>query len=133
MVIHKFAIKIEDRPVVSMDPNGRVVSFGEQHGNLFVWAIVDPNAEHKPRHFQLCSTGYPLRGNQRYIGTAQLHNGDLVFHLLEELAPAQPNPASPPEERQHPETVGHKPHGPVPTGDPRPMFNRGGPVARSAE
>jgi hypothetical protein len=60
-----------------------------------IWAIVEPANEKVRRHFFLRGTGHPLlvavpdRPNEaveahhlEYVGTFQLHEGELVMHLF---------------------------------------------------
>ncbi len=123
VVVHKFPVTVKDPLTLEMDANGRVLEFAEQNGRLYVWALVDPDATKEHREFQLASTGYPIRGNHRYVGTAQLHGGDLVFHLFEKLAEAVP-------EQQTDEAEGKadapepKSNDDQPSSQARPLFNR---------
>jgi hypothetical protein len=52
-----------------------------------LWALVDTEKELEKRHFETYGTGHPLsyeRGNSKvYIGTYQIANGALVFHVFE--------------------------------------------------
>ncbi|GAI73877.1 unnamed protein product [marine sediment metagenome] len=49
--------------------------------------MVDSEIEKETRHFRLSGTGHPLGDDYlriiNYIGTFQIENGALVFHLFE--------------------------------------------------
>ena len=68
-------------------PDGaRILSVGEQDGDMFVWALVNSNIPAEtPRRIKAYGTGHPIEdGNRVFIGTVQMQNG-LVFHFFEEL------------------------------------------------
>lgn len=46
--------------VVHMPRNARVLSVGEQQGEIFAWALVEPGAEMQPRRFWIHGTGHPV-------------------------------------------------------------------------
>src|SRR5262245_16240690 len=50
-----------------------------------VWALVDPGNPKRPRRFRLAGTGHPIEPEDvgRYVGTFQMQNGELVFHLFD--------------------------------------------------
>ncbi len=86
MTIWKFPLPAPDDVVTLMMPRGAVVlSVQVQHETPCVWALVDPEAPKVPRRFRWAGTGHPLdlRGFWKFVGTFQLHGGDLVFHLFD--------------------------------------------------
>lgn len=68
-----------------------VLSLDWQHGNLCMWALVDPDAVKEQRHFIIVGTGHeystewPERNltSEGYRGTFQYLGGDLIFHVFE--------------------------------------------------
>jgi hypothetical protein len=85
MTIWKFKIDIADEVEVTMPDNGHVLSVGVQYGRPCLWALVDPSAPFTVRHFAWRGTGHQGDGIEaaRFIGTIQLDDGALVFHLFE--------------------------------------------------
>lgn len=85
--IWKFPLKMIDDQFVQM-PNGAQILTAQCQGEeLCLWALVNPKAEKKPRHIEIFGTGHPVPKSmgvdRRYIGTAQQHNGILVWHVFE--------------------------------------------------
>jgi hypothetical protein len=80
------------KPVVTLDiPMGaEILTIREQGEDICLWALVDPEAEKEPRRFLVVGTGHtvpdPDEGPEislRYIGSAHLQRGSLVFHAFE--------------------------------------------------
>lgn len=70
--------------VVPMPAGARVLTAQMQAGLLAIWALVDPTAEPEPRRFRVAGTGHPIEQEiAAYIGTFQLADGALVFHVFE--------------------------------------------------
>lgn len=87
LTIYKWAIPIEDHFTLELPKNARILTIQTQRDTPQLWAMVDSETEKETRHFRLSGTGHPL-GNDylriiNYIGTFQIENGALVFHLFE--------------------------------------------------
>lgn len=55
-----------------------------QHGVVCLWALVDVDAPRMTRTFRYIATGHTVMTNPgRYIGTVQMSDGYLVFHIFE--------------------------------------------------
>jgi hypothetical protein len=52
-------------------------------GKVFIWALVDPDALRTKRLFRLARTGHQIMDDGNFIGTFQLYNGKLVYHLFD--------------------------------------------------
>lgn len=65
-------------------PKGaEILHVGEGHGDLYVWAIVDPSAPIVPRKIEVLGTGWNLgEAEVEFLGTVQMANG-LVWHLFD--------------------------------------------------
>lgn len=84
--IHKYQIITADVIEVTMPASAEIICLQPQHGIPCIWAMVDTEEALKPRRLFTYGTGHPAQDeNQRYIGTYQLHNGQLVFHVFEEI------------------------------------------------
>ena len=87
LTIYKWAIPIEDHFTLELHKNAKILTIQTQRGTPQLWAMVDSETEKETRHFRLSGTGHPL-GNDylriiNYVGTFQIENGALVFHLFE--------------------------------------------------
>ena len=86
MKIWKFPISTTDLQSVSMPKNAHILCVQIQRGAPMLWAECDEEAERVDRQILIVGTGHSIdqSGARRYIGTYQLHNGDLVFHVYEQ-------------------------------------------------
>lgn len=82
--IWKFPVIGTDRFTHSMPKGAKVLSVQNQRGRPHMWVVVDPDAPLQLRYFRLAGTGHVLGVDQAgYIGTFQVSEGNLVFHLFE--------------------------------------------------
>lgn len=83
--IWKFGIPIEDSFMIEMPRNAHVLTVATQQDGPQMWAYVDPKAARELRRFLLVGTGHDIDvGAGRYIGTFQMQQGTLVFHVFED-------------------------------------------------
>jgi hypothetical protein len=84
--IWKFGLLVTDYQTVTMPRGAVILDVQTQHGHPQLWAQVDPDAQRQDRVFRMYGTGnYMPDGDLgTYIGTFQIADGDLVFHLYEE-------------------------------------------------
>jgi len=86
--IWKFDLPVDDTIVIEMPKGAKVLDVQTQHGQPCIWAIVDTECETEPRTFFMRDTGHPLNfaiESARYIGTIQMDDGALIFHLFEPI------------------------------------------------
>lgn len=84
--IYKYPLPIEDVVSIDMPVGAEVLTVQMQRGEPQLWALVpiDTWAPKERRLFRVAGTGHPIGSKvRRYIGTFQLLNGDLVFHVFE--------------------------------------------------
>jgi hypothetical protein len=72
-----------------------VLSVQTQKGQPMMWVLCNdhPDATKEERDFVALGTGHDaeiVRQNMRFIGTFQLDDGDLIFHLFESMAKKEP-------------------------------------------
>ena len=64
-----------------------ILSMQVQHGIPCVWALVDPDEKDvDKKSITVFGTGHPIDDNlilEKFIGTFQLNEGKLVFHVFE--------------------------------------------------
>lgn len=67
-----------------MPKGAKILSLQMNNKMPCIWAIVNPNAEKEVRKFNIYGTGHNITEDDlKYIGTFQMHNDMLVFHLFE--------------------------------------------------
>lgn len=54
----------------------------EQHNEICVWYRCDPTAVLEHRKIAVVGTGHAAPPDGRYLGTASLHGGQLMFHVF---------------------------------------------------
>ncbi len=74
---------------IDMPVGAKILCVQIQRSNPHIWALCDRKADLKPRRFFLVGTGQDFddgSGSSRplvYVGTFQVHGGELVFHLFD--------------------------------------------------
>jgi hypothetical protein len=94
--IWKFRIPLQDAIQIEMPKGAKVLAVQTQHQDArdvyngpYLWAMVNPEAAQEIRQFRLVRTGHPIEEkNLIYIGTFQLQDGEVVFHLFEKGRPS---------------------------------------------
>ena len=82
--VYKYPVPLLDEFEVLMPTEAEVLCFQVQREEPFVWVKHTANATVlAPRKFRLAGTGHRIEGPWLYIGTVQIHGGELVFHLFE--------------------------------------------------
>lgn len=81
--IYKYTAPIIDELTIAMPTDTEVLCVQIQDGLSQIWAKVDPDKGLVERRFYWRGTGHPADGLGRYVGTVQMHDGALVFHLFE--------------------------------------------------
>jgi hypothetical protein len=67
-----------------MPEDARILCVQTQNEWPCIWVKVDTEATKKPRTIITHGTGHPiLHEPGKYIGTYQLENGSLIFHVFE--------------------------------------------------
>jgi hypothetical protein len=84
MKVYKFDLPLEDIATIRMPKNAQVLYVAVQDGIPRVWALVSPTAPKETRNFRVAGTGHPIgKTVGRHIGSFQMHDGALVFHVFE--------------------------------------------------
>lgn len=87
--IYKYDIKIDDKFEIQLPIGAEILSVQIQYGDPKMWVLVDPAAPIAPRVFEVFGTGHPIHYDmgidRRFIGTFQIQDGRLVFHLFERI------------------------------------------------
>jgi hypothetical protein len=87
-VIWKYPLEVRDSNVIEMPYDAKILCVQTQNNIPCIWAIVNKDAYLENRFFRIVGTGQPFQKEflvyRNYIGTFQLDNGSLVFHLFED-------------------------------------------------
>lgn len=82
VVVWKFPLR-RWSAFIDMPEGARIISCGQQDGELCVWALCDSDAPKVPRYVAALNTGRPVPPPAgEFIGTVQMPNG-IVWHLFE--------------------------------------------------
>lgn len=84
ITIWKYVIPIKDHFELEMPFNSKILSFQLQKGVPMIWCQVNTDLKLIERKFRLCGTEHELENKYwKFIGTIQLREGNMVFHLFE--------------------------------------------------
>jgi hypothetical protein len=87
--IYKYSIESEKRQTLDCPKESEVLSVQIQNGVPVLWALVDagPNdARIAKKEIHVYATGETIEeSNLNYIGTFQMREGRLVFHVFEKV------------------------------------------------
>lgn len=85
LTIYKYQIDIHDIIEIAMPQHARILAIQMQHNVPCLWAVVDTEYAMVSRRFRVFGTGRPMdKDYTRFIGTFQMDNESLVFHVFEE-------------------------------------------------
>ena len=84
--IYKFPLRVEDIQMIDMPVGIKILTVQTQNEIPCIWGMIDKDQPRATGHwFRTFGTGHPIdkdfKGN--YIGTYQLNNESLVFHVFE--------------------------------------------------
>jgi hypothetical protein len=69
---------------VSMPKGATILSAGVQGEDIFIWALVDPDAPRLDRLISVYGTGHTILGDPgAFIGSVMMHGGTFVFHVFD--------------------------------------------------
>ncbi len=81
--IYKYEIALGDGVIISTHRVVHWLFAALQDGHPMVWAVVETDSGIAPRTIHVRGTGHPMTGDEgEYIGTIQMADGILVFHIF---------------------------------------------------
>lgn len=88
--IYKYELSANNRQSIELPEGAQILTAQGQNGcNVCLWALVDPEQPPEQRYFEIFATGEPVHVDmgveRRYVGTAQLEGGRLIFHVFERI------------------------------------------------
>lgn len=82
--IWKYELKTADSQVVPMPSGARLLTVQTQHHQPCLWVEVDTSAGPAERLIFIHGTGHPIEHNGCYVGTYQMFDGDLIWHVYDD-------------------------------------------------
>jgi len=87
--IWKWTLEATDHQTISVPKGTRWLTVQTQYDDPQLWGLCDPDeTEREERHIFIHGTGRPISQSfsiKEYIGTFQLNNGTMVFHVFEKV------------------------------------------------
>jgi len=81
--IYKYEIETTDHQEIMLPQGAGILTVQTQDDLPCLWACVDTEAPIHPQEISIFGTGHLVPENiGEYIGTYQLNNGRLVFHVF---------------------------------------------------
>lgn len=80
--IWKAELSPMDVQEISVPVGAEMLCAREQYDKICVWFRCDPGASIERRKIAVVGTGHPAPVDGRYLGTASLHGGQLMFHVF---------------------------------------------------
>lgn len=80
--IWKSTLKVADVQEIEVPAGAEFLCVREQHEQICVWFRCDPDSPKESRKIAIVGTGNPAPADGRYLGTASLHGGQLMFHVF---------------------------------------------------
>ena len=82
--VYKYELIIDDYIEISTHRGAETLTVQMQENTICLWMLVDPSLPEEKRTFRMAGTGHPISESRlKYVGTFQLLNGKLIFHLFE--------------------------------------------------
>jgi len=83
--VYKYPVEQNNEIVIEIPQYAEILTIQTQYGKPYIWALIDTRMPRVARRFILAGTGHPIQNKDEltYIGTFQLEEGSLVFHLFE--------------------------------------------------
>ncbi len=90
LTIHKFHVPATDEFSLTLSAHAKVLDVQVQGYVAKMWVLLDPNGIGETRTFRVFGTGHPIdhveMADLQHVGTFQLNDGALVFHVFEVVA-----------------------------------------------
>jgi hypothetical protein len=81
--VFKYPVEVTDVFSMLMPEGAEVLTVQVQHGQPQIWALVDDAKPPEQRVFMISGTGHPMTNSRRYVGSFQMAEGRLMWHLFE--------------------------------------------------
>lgn len=85
ITVHKYQVQMSAEFTVALPSGAEFLSVQVQHGEPQMWFRVDTDSPQRLQQFCVAGTGHPIApelSRLPHLGTFQLSDGALVFHLF---------------------------------------------------
>ena len=83
--IFKWRLNVYGAQTIRLPRGTEILTGKDQDGALHIWGLCDPEAPLETRWFLVVGTGHDFpSGNWKYIATAHMCGGGLVWHMFVE-------------------------------------------------
>ena len=95
--IWKWKLEVTDKQILKLPTDAKMLCVQTQYDEPQIWALCDDKLDTKEnRIITMHGTGNPIPANPgEYIGTFQIKNGLLCFHVFEEKLTWNPSRCNP--------------------------------------
>ena len=87
LTIWKYPLDLlSDNIELEIPSPAKSISFQIQYGKPTLWCLVNPDMDTVKKKFRMAGTGYTIDDkleDLKHIGTVQILNGNLIYHLFE--------------------------------------------------
>lgn len=80
--IWKTELRETDVQVIDVPAGAELVCAREQFEKICIWYRCDPSRSIEQRKIAIVGTGHQAPEDGRYVGTASLRGGSLIFHVF---------------------------------------------------
>lgn len=86
LTVWKSVLNLTDSQRIEVPVGAELLCVREQFEEICVWFRCDPSAKKEMRDIAIVGTGNPAPAEEgRYLGTASLKGGALMFHVFERV------------------------------------------------
>lgn len=83
MKIWKYPLQLTDDQTVSMPLGAQILHVAEQHEEVCLWALVNPEVMRADHAIRIIGSGQAISDDPgKFVGTFMMHGGSLVFHVF---------------------------------------------------
>lgn len=86
--IFKYPLPVRDLVFLDLPLGAQVLSVAVQEGSIVLYALIDDAEKQTDRQaFRVVGTGHLCEDvlGMRFLGTVNLHNGALMFHIFHDV------------------------------------------------
>ena len=82
--IYKYPLELKDDQTIEVPQGSKVLTVQVQDGKPCLWVLISDSEFKSIRYIEMFGTGHSIdRGERKYVGTFQLPEKGLVFHVFE--------------------------------------------------
>ena len=81
--VYKYPLLITDEFAIGLPKGAQILRIALQHGEPFLWALVDPDAELEQVFIRCAGTGHPIEEKDvEYLGSVSMLNDNFIAHYF---------------------------------------------------